>query len=68
MGRVQGEAVGHGLGLVDLDLGHSTTCPVLSCARADESLNELAVQLGNMVEHLNQSQPNPGPRPPAQPL
>ena len=59
---LQGGAGGHGLGVVDLDLGHSTTCP---SAWTDGSLAELAVQFGNMVEHLNQSQPNPGPRPPA---
>ena len=38
-----------------------------SCAWADGSLAELAVQLGKMVEHLNQSLPNPGPQPPAPP-
>ena len=26
---IQGEAGGRGLGLVDLDFGHSTTCPVV---------------------------------------
>ena len=51
----------------DLDFGHSTTCPAPSSAWADGTLAESTVQLGNMVERLNQSQPNPGPRPPAPP-
>ena len=58
--QIQGGAVGRGLGLDDLDLGHYTTC-LHGCTGADESLAELTVQQNNMVEHLNQSQPNPGP-------
>ena len=36
-------------------------------ATADGSLAELAVQVGKMMEHPYQSQPNPGPGSPAQP-
>ena len=36
-------------------------------AWADGNLAELAGQQGKMVEHPNQSQPNPGPRPPNSP-
>ena len=36
-------------------------------AWADGSLAELAGQLGNLMEHPNQSQPNPGERPPESP-
>ena len=60
---MQGGAGGRGLGFVDFHLGDSPTCPV--CDLADGSLAELAVQVGNMVEHLNQSQPDPGPKPAA---
>ena len=45
------------LGWVDLYSGCSTVCPILP--------GQLGVlQLGKMAEHQNQSQPNPGPRPP----
>ena len=36
-------------------------------AGANGDLAELAGQLGKMMEHLNQSEPNPGPRPPVSP-
>ena len=37
------------------------------CARAKGSLVDPAGQLSKMKEYLNQSQPNPGPRPPVSP-
>ena len=61
-----GLVVGH-LGWVDIDLGHSTVCLLRSSAWADGNMAELAVQLGKIVEHLNQSQPNPCDKPPAPP-
>ena len=36
-------------------------------ARTNGSLADLAGLLSKMKEHLNQSQPNPGPRPPVSP-
>ena len=45
------------LGFVDLDFKCSTVYPT---AWADESLAEAAGQLGEMVEHRNESQHNPG--------
>ena len=40
---------------VDLDFECSTVCPILP-----GKLAEVAEQLGKIVEHPNQSQPNPG--------
>ena len=51
IGMVRGVQSARGLGWVDLDSDE-----------ADGNLAEAAGQLGKMVEHLNQSQPNPGLR------
>ena len=48
------------LGWVDLNLEFYNICPIL-CLLI-RNLAEPAVQLGKMVEHLNQSQPNQGLR------
>ena len=40
---------------------------LLNSALAVGNLAEVARQVGNMVEHPNQSQPNPCPRPPVSP-
>ena len=49
----------HGyMGCVDFDFGHYTVCPVLLGQMGIWAV--LAVLLGKMMEHPNQSQPNPG--------
>ena len=53
------------LGWVDIDFG--TFHYLLHFAWAAGRLAEWAVELGRMMELRNQSQPNPGPRPPAPP-
>ena len=50
------QVVGY-LGWVDIDFGHSTTCT--HSAWAVGRLAEWAVELGQMMEHPDQSQPNP---------
>ena len=49
------------MGRVDSDLRCSTVCLncLLDFAWVDENLAGLAGHLGNMMEHPNQSQPNP---------
>ena len=46
------------MGCVDFDFGHYTVCPVLLGQMGIWAV--LAVLLGKMMEHPNQSQPNPG--------
>ena len=53
---MQGDSSGRELGFVDLDFEFSTVCPFYG------NLEEAAEQLGKMVEHQNQSQPNLGLR------
>ena len=52
---LQGVPYPRGLGLVDL------TC-LSNYAWADGNVAEAAGQLGKMLDHPKQSQPNPGPR------
>ena len=52
------------LGWVDIDFAHSCTCPILL---GQLEVGQNGLQLGKMMENSNQSQPNPGPRPPAPP-
>ena len=55
------------MGWADINLGHSS---LPSPAWADGNMGNMAesvVQLGKMVEHLNQSPPNPRDRTPAPP-
>ena len=58
MHTVQGVPSELRLGFVDLDFECSTVGP--NSAWADENLAEASGQLGKMVEHRDQSQPNPG--------
>ena len=55
------------LGLVEVLTSFSPYHSLQNSAWADGSLAELAGQMGNMMEHLSHSQPNPGPRSPVSP-
>ena len=57
MNAVQGVPSELRMGFVDLNFDCSSICLT---AWADGNFSEVAGQLGKMVEHRNQSQPNPG--------